>query len=84
MIKKIKSALQNVSDLLLSLSSAIYIDKLKDLKAAEEGLDVIAKSSGSGGGDCGIAISFDSNDTKELITRWQNLGIELLDLEKLS
>jgi len=54
------------------------------LKAAEEGLDVIAKSSGSGGGDCGIAISFDSNDTKELITRWQNLGIELLDLEKLS
>lgn len=82
--EKIKSALQNVSDLLLSLSSAIYIDKLKDLKAAEEGLDVIAKSSGSGGGDCGIAISFDSNDTKKLITRWQNLGIELLDLEKLS
>ena len=82
--EKIKSALQNVSDLLLSLSSAIYIDKLKDLKAAEEGLDVIAKSSGSGGGDCGIAISFDSNDTKVLITRWQNLGIELLDLEKLS
>lgn len=82
--EKIKSVLQNVSDLLLSLSSAIYIDKLKDLKAAEEGLDVIAKSSGSGGGDCGIAISFDSNDTKELITRWQNLGIELLDLEKLS
>lgn len=81
---EVKSALQNVSDLLLSLSSAIYIDKLKDLKAAEEGLDVIAKSSGSGGGDCGIAISFDSNDTKELITRWQNLGIELLDLEKLS
>lgn len=80
----VKASLQNVSDLLLSLSSAIYIDKLKDLKAAEEGLDVIAKSSGSGGGDCGIAISFDSNDTKELITRWQNLGIELLDLEKLS
>lgn len=80
----VKASLQKVSDLLLSLSSAIYIDKLKDLKAAEEGLDVIAKSSGSGGGDCGIAISFDSNDTKELITRWQNLGIELLDLEKLS
>ena len=80
--EKIKSALQNVSDLLLSLSSAIYIDKLKDLKAAEEGLDVIAKSSGSGGGDCGIAISFSESDSHELAQRWQKAGIEILYQEK--
>ena len=80
----VKTSLQKVSDLLLSLSSAIYNDKLKALKAAEKGLDVIAKSSGSGGGDCGIAISFSPDDSKELIKRWQEAGIELLDLEELA
>ncbi|WP_286783023.1 phosphomevalonate kinase [Streptococcus sp. UBA4344] len=80
----VKTSLQKVSDLLLGLSSAIYNDKLKALKAAEKGLDVIAKSSGSGGGDCGIAISFSPNDSKELIKRWQEAGIELLDLEELA
>ncbi len=80
----IKTSLQKVSDLLLGLSSAIYNDKLKALKAAEEGLDVIAKSSGSGGGDCGIAISFSENDSRELINRWQKVGIEILYSEKLS
>ncbi len=80
----IKTSLQKVSDLLFGLSSAIYNDKLKALKAAEEGLDVIAKSSGSGGGDCGIAISFSENDSRELINRWQKVGIEILYSEKLS
>ena len=80
----IKTSLQKVSDLLLGLSSAIYNDKLTALKAAEEGLDVIAKSSGSGGGDCGIAISFSENDSRELINRWQKVGIEILYSEKLS
>ena len=80
----IKTSLQKVSDLLLGLSSAIYNDKLTALKAAEEGLDVIAKSSGSGGGDCGIAISFSENDSHELINRWQKVGIEILYQERLS
>jgi phosphomevalonate kinase len=78
----IKTSLQKVSDLLLGLSSAIYNDKLTALKAAEEGLDVIAKSSGSGGGDCGIAISFSENDSRELNNRWQKVGIEILYQEK--
>lgn len=82
--ESVKKALQNVSDLLLGLSSAIYNDKLLALKTAEDGLDVIAKSSGSGGGDCGIAISFNREDSQELIKRWQEVGIELLDMEELA
>ncbi|SDQ14768.1 phosphomevalonate kinase [Streptococcus equinus] len=82
--ENVKTSLQNVSDLLLGLSSAIYNDKLLALKAAEDGLDVIAKSSGSGGGDCGIAISFNREDSQVLIKRWQEVGIELLDMEELA
>ena len=72
--EKIKSALQNVSDLLLSLSSAIYIDKLKDLKAAEEGLDVIAKSSGSGGAT--VVLQYHSQ--KATATNSPNVGRKLV------
>ena len=46
----LKSSLQTVSDQLESLSPDIYVDKLKKLKEAEQGLDAIAKSSGAGGG----------------------------------
>ena len=45
---------------------------------------MIAKSSGSGGGDCGIAISFNREDSQELIKRWQEVDIELLDMEELA
>lgn len=79
----LKSSLQEVSDLLVSLSSAIYIDKLKSLKEAEAGLDVITKSSGSGGGDCGIAYSFSAEDSQRLVERWSQTGIELLYEERI-
>ena len=73
-----KQALQTVSDQLETLSPAIYVDKLKALKQAEAGLDVIAKSSGAGGGDCGIAFAFDKKSQEELIYRWHKAGIEVL------
>ncbi len=79
----IKEEIEKVSDLLVSLSPAIYNDKLQDLKAASQGLDAVAKSSGSGGGDCGIALSFDEKASQTLIERWQAKGIELLYQEKL-
>ncbi|MGT2787799.1 GHMP family kinase ATP-binding protein, partial [Streptococcus loxodontisalivarius] len=79
---RLKDSLQKVSDLLEGLSSAIYVDKLKSLKEAEKGLDIIAKSSGSGGGDCGIAISFSQEDSQILLDRWQDAGIELLYQER--
>lgn len=74
----LKSSLQAVSDQLESLSPDIYVDKLKKLKEAEQGLDAIAKSSGAGGGDCGIAFAFDQASRDILVKRWHQEGIELL------
>ena len=54
------------------------MDKLTKLKEAEQGLDAIAKSSGAGGGDCGIAFAFDQASRDILVKRWQQAGIELL------
>ena len=74
----IKSSLLEVSRLLKDLHPAIYTKELLDLEAAVEGLDAIAKSSGSGGGDCGIALSFNPVHSQEIIERWRKAGIELL------
>ncbi|MDY4002707.1 MAG: phosphomevalonate kinase, partial [Streptococcus orisratti] len=49
----IKEHIERISDLLLKLNPAIYNQTLLNLKSASQGLDVVAKSSGSGGGDCG-------------------------------
>ena len=74
----LKSSLQTVSDQLESVSPDIYVAKLKKLKEAEQGLDAIAKSSGAGGGDCGIAFAFDQASRDSLVNRWQQEDIELL------
>ena len=77
-------SLETVSDLLVSLSPAIYTDKLKALKEAAEGLEVVAKSSGAGGGDCGIAISLNPAHTTLLKQRWKDAEIDLLYQESWS
>ncbi|MGX7776590.1 phosphomevalonate kinase [Streptococcus pluranimalium] len=77
-------SLEAVNDLLASLSPAIYTDKLKALKEAAEGLEVVAKSSGAGGGDCGIAISLNPAHTILLKQRWKDAGIDLLYQESWS
>lgn len=79
----IQSSLEKASQLLERLSSAIYTDRLKVLKEAAEGLNCVAKSSGAGGGDCGIALSFDAVSSKQLIQAWQEAGIELLYRERM-
>ena len=66
------------SKLLKMLHEKIYSRKLLELVESSEGLDICAKSSGAGGGDCGIAISFNKNDTEKLLERWESKGIELL------
>ncbi|MGT2741737.1 phosphomevalonate kinase [Streptococcus plurextorum] len=81
-VRQLKSSLQEASDQLTSLSSGIYSHKLKELKEAEVGIDVIAKSSGAGGGDCGVAFSFSARDTEGLLKRWSQAGIELLYEER--
>ena len=79
----IQSSLEKASQLLERLSQAIYTDRLKVLKEAAEGLNCVAKSSGAGGGDCGIALSFDAVSSKQLIQAWQAAGIELLYRERM-
>ena len=64
--------------LLSLLHKKIYSQKLLELVESAEGLDICAKSSGAGGGDCGIAISFNKNDTEKLLERWESRDIELL------
>ena len=79
----IQSSLEKASQLLERLSPAIYTDRLKVLKEAAEGLNCVAKSSGAGGGDCGIALSFEAASSKQLIQAWQEAGIELLYRERM-
>ena len=76
----IQSSMEKASQLLERLSPAIYTDRLKVLKEAAEGLNCVAKS---GGGDCGIALSFDAASSKQLIQAWQEAGIELLYRERM-
>ena len=75
--------LEQASQLLEGLSSDIYTPSLRQLKDASRDLKAVAKSSGAGGGDCGIALSFDQDSTTLLKKRWVDLGIELLYQERI-
>ena len=75
--------LEQASQLLEGLSSDIYTPLLRQLKNASKDLKAVAKSSGAGGGDCGIALSFDQDSTTLLKKRWADLGIELLYQERM-
>lgn len=78
-IEQVETAIQ----LLEGLSADIYTSSLIQLKEASQDLQAVAKSSGAGGGDCGIALSFDVQSTETLKKRWANLGIELLYQERI-
>ena len=75
--------LGQASQLLEGLSSDIYTPLLRQLKNASRDLKAVAKSSGAGGGDCGIALSFNQDSTTLLKKRWADLGIELLYQERM-
>ena len=75
--------LEQASQLLEGLSSDIYTPSLRQLKDASRNLKAVAKSSGAGGGDCGIALSFGQDSTTLLKKRWADLGIELLYQERI-
>ena len=81
--KTIIDLLEQASQILEGLSSDIYTPSLRQLKDASRDLKAVAKSSGAGGGDCGIALSFDLNSTTLLKKRWADLGIELLYQERM-
>ena len=81
--EKIIEQLETASQLLESLSPDIYTPSLRQLKEASQDLLAVAKSSGAGGGDCGIALSFDEQSTETIKNRWADLGIELLYQERI-
>ena len=81
--EKIIEQLETASQLLEGLSPDIYTPSLRQLKEASQDLQAVAKSSGAGGGDCGIALSFDEHSTEALKNRWADLGIELLYQERI-
>ena len=81
--EKIIEQVEVASKLLESLSADIYTPSLRQLKTASQDLQAVAKSSGAGGGDCGIALSFDEQSTETLKNRWADLGIELLYQERI-
>lgn len=82
-VEKIIEQVEKASQLLEGLSTDIYTPSLRELKMANQGLQAVAKSSGAGGGDCGIALSFDAQSTETLKNRWADLGIELLYQERI-
>ena len=81
--EKVIEQVEVASKLLEGLSADIYTPSLRQLKEASQDLQAVAKSSGAGGGDCGIALSFDVQSTETLKTRWADLGIELLYQERI-
>ena len=81
--EEIIKQMETASQLLEGLSPDIYTPSLRQLKEASQGLQAVAKSSGAGGGDCGIALSFDEQSTETLKNRWADLGIELLYQERI-
>ena len=74
---------ETASQLLEGLSPDIYTPSLRQLKEASQDLQAVAKSSGAGGGDCGIALSFDVQSTETIKNRWADLEIELLYQERI-
>ena len=81
--EKIIEQVETASQLLEGLSPDIYTPSLRQLKQASQDLQAVAKSSGAGGGDCGIALSFDAHSTETIKNRWADLGIELLYQERI-
>ena len=81
--EKIIEQVERASKLLEGLSADIYTPSLRQLKESSQDLQAVAKSSGAGGGDCGIALSFDVQSTETIKNRWADLGIELLYQERI-
>ena len=81
--KGIKTSIERADQNLKALNPLIYTPALKELQQATDGLSACAKSSGAGGGDCGVALSFDPLETQTLIERWTEKKIEIIYQERI-
>lgn len=80
---EIEASIQRADQNLKALNPLIYTPALKELQQATDGLSACAKSSGAGGGDCGVALSFDPLETQTLIERWTEKKIEIIYQERI-
>lgn len=80
---KFITVLSQLTQLIEDLHPDIYNKELRQLREDCNGLNAIAKSSGAGGGDCGIAFSFDKVSETDLMKRWQDHDITLIYKENL-
>ncbi len=80
----VKSRIREARALLASLSASagVHIEtpELAQLCAAAESIGAAAKSSGAGGGDCGIVLADSGAPIGELLRRWEHHDIRRLDL----
>lgn len=81
--KGIKTSIERADQNLKALNPLIYTPALKELQQATDGLSACAKSSGAGGGDCGVALSFAPLETQTLIERWTEKKIEIIYQERI-
>ncbi|MGT2932567.1 phosphomevalonate kinase [Streptococcus catagoni] len=72
------ASIERLSKLLMDLDPAVYHPKLRELKESCQGIDAVAKSSGSGGGDCGVAFAFSQAAKDTLIKDWEQRGIQTI------
>lgn len=80
---KIKEYINKNGELLRSLDEGIYSREMEILTKITENLDIPGKSSGAGGGDCGIAVCFSSEESERLILEWKKSGIETIYRSRL-
>lgn len=83
-IDEIQRQIQKNRELLVKLGNdfGVEIETLELKKLCDTALKYngSAKSSGAGGGDCGIAIFKESNNLDSLIEEWRKVGITYLPL----
>lgn len=69
-----------LTDLAATLGTIIETPALSRLCDAAEAVGAAAKSSGAGGGDCGIVLARPATDLTPMLREWQEAGIRRLPL----
>ena len=83
--KKILELLKKNRELLRSLGEKTGVNietkKLAILSEIVNKYGGAGKISGAGGGDCGIAVTFDQNNSEKIIREWKKDGIDVINVE---
>lgn len=74
----VKRIFGQLSNLLFDLHTSIKTSRLERLIEISSEHGAVAKSSGAGGGDCGIALAFDQKAVDNISALWKEEGIKLL------